>query len=654
MWITLGIITYLLFWVTCILSYTIHYLTDTIQITSFSQVIYTLNSGTEGAESTIGTAVLGFFTQYWLLLIIGTLVFILYIRLCIRRNKLKKSGQPLFKEKKTVMAFNCSAIAAALITVSLLGYRVNEGYNLLGIGDYLANSDRVSDLYETEFIEPTEVDITFPAKKRNLIHIVLESMESSYTDPAHGGAYTDDLIPELYGLAKTGTDFSRPGTTDLNGALVTDNSGWTIAGLVAQSAAVPLNVGNAEFNGTFKDDLPFMPHLTTLGEILEDAGYHNYFMCGSKGAYAGRSNYYKQHGNYEILDHDAAIREKVIPSDYWEWWGLEDAKMIPWAESKLTEIAKNDQPFNFTMLTVDTHFQDGYLCPDCPEDYDNQYDNVIACSDHRVAEFVKWIQQQDFYKDTTIVISGDHLSMDGSVGKATGREYTRKVYFSVINGPKYEGKTREYCTLDIFPTILESLGATIEGHRLGLGTSLYGDVPTLIEKLGLRELNAELTANSKYYTEVIMSGDQTKTKNPNPESPDGEQTETVMAQPISAQFYQDNQTLFDDTDYIYNAPVDNNTYWPDQSGSDYTPQPENPTPDPGVTEPTVPETPVTPVEPPASETPVTPVEPPASETPDTPVTPDPPISSETPVEPTPDPTPTPGTETGAPATQANE
>ncbi len=471
MWITLGIITYLLFWVTCILSYTIHYLTDTIQITSFSQVIYTLNSGTEGAESTIGTAVLGFFTQYWLLLIIGTLVFILYIRLCIRRNKLKKSGQPLFKEKKTVMAFNCSAIAAALITVSLLGYRVNEGYNLLGIGDYLANSDRfkekktvmafncsaiaaalitvsllgyrvnegynllgigdylansdrVSDLYETEFIEPTEVDITFPAKKRNLIHIVLESMESSYTDPAHGGAYTDDLIPELYGLAKTGTDFSRPGTTDLNGALVTDNSGWTIAGLVAQSAAVPLNVGNAEFNGTFKDDLPFMPHLTTLGEILEDAGYHNYFMCGSKGAYAGRSNYYKQHGNYEILDHDAAIREKVIPSDYWEWWGLEDAKMIPWAESKLTEIAKNDQPFNFTMLTVDTHFQDGYLCPDCPEDYDNQYDNVIACSDHRVAEFVKWIQQQDFYKDTTIMTTSTTMSspvpITGSLNSSNG------------------------------------------------------------------------------------------------------------------------------------------------------------------------------------------------------------------------------------------
>ena len=59
------------------------------------------------------------------------------------------------------------------------------------------------------------------------------------------------------------------------------------------------------------------------------------------------------------------------------------------------------------MLTVDTHFEDGYVCDECDDTFgDNQYANVMACSSRRVAEFVKWVQSQDFYENTTIVISG--------------------------------------------------------------------------------------------------------------------------------------------------------------------------------------------------------------------------------------------------------
>ena len=64
------------------------------------------------------------------------------------------------------------------------------------------------------------------------------------------------------------------------------------------------------------------------------------------------------------------------------------------------------------MLTVDTHFEDGYVCEQCPTEYDTQYSNVMACSSRQVGEFLKWIQQQDFYENTTIVISGDHPTMD--------------------------------------------------------------------------------------------------------------------------------------------------------------------------------------------------------------------------------------------------
>lgn len=247
-------------------------------------------------------------------------------------------------------------------------------------------------------------------------------------------------------------------------------------------------------------------------------------------------------------------------------------------------------------------------------------------------EFIDWIQQQDFYEDTTIVISGDHLSMDGSVAQNIPGGYDRKAYFTVLNGPEYTTDTsREYCTLDIFPTIVEAMGAKIDGGKLGLGTSLYSGEETLIERMGLRQLNAELTAASDYYNDVIMSGDETdpdKKKEPAKEmieQPDGEQ-------------YEENRDNFSDPNYTWTAPAV--PYYPT-----YTP-PVTPTPE----DPEQPGTPIgsdpgtngggsqTPV-PPTSQTPTP--EPPVSTDP----LPDPPVSTvpdpQPPVDPTPEPPVTP-------------
>lgn len=610
MWITLGILIYIIFWLTCIASYTVHYLSDTIQITSFSQVLYTLSAGTEGAEGTVGAAVGGFFQSYWLLLIIATVILAYYIYLCTLKRKAKKAGVPFFGQPKYAKIFSCSVAGTALVISSLFGANLYKGWKVLGIDEYVENVNRVSELYDDNFVEPSDVDIKFPETKRNLIHIVVESMESSFTNKENGGGYQENLIPDLYKIAKAGTDFSPAGTKALNGAYVTNNSGWTVAGLVAMSAGLPLNVGNDSFNRNFNGNDKFLPHVEALGEILADNGYKNYFMCGSDGSFAGRSNYYEQHGNYEILDYAAAVNEKAIPEDYRVWWGFEDAKLFNWAEKKLTEISKEGEPFNFTLLTADTHFPDGYPCDKCENKYDTQYKNVIACTDRQIAAFIDWVSKQDFYKNTTIVINGDHLSMDGSVGKTAGKDYERKAFAAVLNGPEFTGKeARQFCTLDMFPTIVESLGAVIDGHRLGLGTSLYSDQKTLIERLGLRELNAELSADSKYYSEVIMSGDESKNepkKEPEPAKEDSEASEEPAQEPVEAPvtnpippYYEQPAVKLENPDYVYTPEQDTSndyTWTPPVQTPVYYPDPA-PAPEPVVpVEPVVPE-PVVPVEP---------------------------------------------------------
>ncbi len=188
------------------------------------------------------------------------------------------------------------------------------------------------------------------------------------------------------------------------------------------------------------------------------------------------------------------------------FWGFEDDRLFDIAKDQLTKISsESDEPFNFTMLTVDTHFEDGYKCADCPDTFgSDKYANVMACSSKKVSEFVDWIKKQDFYENTTVVIAGDHLTMDSDFCEDVPEDYERKVYTAYINSAVEYNSTsyRKYTTLDMFPTTLASLGVKIEGDRLGLGANLYSSEATLLEKYDLETIDQELEKKSKLIDEL--------------------------------------------------------------------------------------------------------------------------------------------------------
>lgn len=242
-----------------------------------------------------------------------------------------------------------------------------------------------------------------------------------------------------------------------------------------------------------------------FGEVLEKNGYKNYLMIGSDSTFGGRKSYFEQHGNYEIFDVNTAIETGKMSNDDYVWWGYDDSDLITYAKEKILEISKKDKPFNFTMLTVDTHFPDGYICSKCEEIYESQYSNVIACSSKQIGEFVKWIQTQEFYDNTTIVIVGDHISMQNSIEEAAGENYERTTYNAIINPNKNLNletlitKNRLFTALDMYPTTLAALGANITGERLGLGTNLFSDKKTLMEEYGKDYFREEIEKKSNFY-----------------------------------------------------------------------------------------------------------------------------------------------------------
>ena len=370
---------------------------------------------------------------------------------------------------------------------------------------YLESVTNVSSIFESEYISPDDVAITFPEKKRNLVFIYMESMETTYASTQDGGGKPVNYIPELTQLAEENLFFSDD--EDLGGAGQATGAGWTMGSLLSGATGVPYKLPvNGNEAGEYEN---FVPGLKGLGEVLLENGYQNYFMCGSDVAFAGRKDFYEQHGDYRILDYNSAKEDGIIPRNYEVFWGMEDEKLYEYAKQQLTEIASQSEPFNFTMLTVDTHHPDGYLCGLCDDVYENQYENVLACASRQAVQFVDWISRQEWYENTTIVITGDHLSMKKDFWDDIG-DYNRKIYNCFINLPDglSAGRTmrREFSALDLFPTTLAAIGVDIEGDRLALGTNLFSDKKTLPEEMGFKEFNAELNLYSNFYYKNFIIG----------------------------------------------------------------------------------------------------------------------------------------------------
>ncbi|MCW0952540.1 sulfatase-like hydrolase/transferase [Weissella ceti] len=246
-----------------------------------------------------------------------------------------------------------------------------------------------------------------------------------------------------------------------------------------------------------------------MGDLLKDQGYNQMVMFGSDADFGGLTTYYKTHGNYDIFDVSYARANGKIPVDYEEFWGFEDKKLYQYAKEEITKLAAKPEPFNFVMENADTHFPNGYVEEGMAEPFDMQYANVIFHSQAEVTKFVRWIQKQPFYKDTTIVLTGDHLSMDKKFFRDFDPNYNRTTFNLILNGESEhknpETHNRQYASFDYFPTILSNMGVKIEGDRLGLGTDLMSNEKTLLERDGLEYFDSELERRSPFYDKNLVS-----------------------------------------------------------------------------------------------------------------------------------------------------
>lgn len=477
--VLLVIVTYLLFWMG-------QFLVKNFNSLTVDEIFFHAKVPMEGTGEGMIREGLKFFT---IPLIAGGILFVLWVGTLIIFKRIRNN-------KLTV---RCGVTASLVAGLIILGILANE-FSLIS---FIQKRMKKSVFVEENYVAPLETSLTFPEKKRNLVYIYLESMESTFSSKEKGGSMEKDQIPGLTQLAEEHVNFSEDEL--VGGAYASTGTGWTMGGMVAQSSGLPLLIpidGN-----TYGGAKQFLPGAVSLGEILQKEGYNQEIMVGSGIEFGGRGQYFSQHGGYQIWDYNTAITTGKIPEDYYEWWGVEDAKLYEYAKEEISKMAAEDEPFNFTMLTADTHHVGGYLCELCPSDSEVRYENVLHCASNQLVDFMEWLEEQDFYENTTIVVCGDHPTMDEQYIEEYYDGYKpRRVYNCFLNSavsPAKE-KNRNFTTMDLFPTTLVAMGIEIEGERLALGTNLFSDTPTLTEEYGYDMLEEELAKTSVFYNKEIL------------------------------------------------------------------------------------------------------------------------------------------------------
>lgn len=354
-----------------------------------------------------------------------------------------------------------------------------------------SNKKYDSELYLKEYVFPDSVMIKFPREKKNLIYIMLESMEVNFKD------YT----PEINEISKENVSF-LPGGVDVA------MTGWTIAAQVSKNCGIPLYVPNGLENS--EQIFSFLSNATCLTDILAENDYNQMYVQGSNGDFASTRNFWTQHGVGFFRDFPYYVKKGTVSKKKEILWGLTDKKLYGFLREELDGLALDSlRPFAVYAATIDTHFPEGHVSEGCPisETEKTQYPSVLRCASRQLDSFLQWAKKQSWYENTVIVLAGDH-TWDTFTDLLNMPKEEPLYWIDIfINSQKQPPKIeRNFSSFDMYPTVLEAMGIEIDGHRLGLGTSLFSNEKTLLEKMPKTVLDSLLRIKSYQYDYFMQGG----------------------------------------------------------------------------------------------------------------------------------------------------
>ena len=412
----------------------------------------------------------------------------------------------------------------------------------LDVVPYLLGTYTKNTFIQDNYVAPNPNEVVFPEKKRNIIVLSLESMEDTFSRKT---LFESSLIPRLEAMQDANPHCALYEGKNLN---------WTVASLTGFLFGLPLSTPTQ--NQYKSADNTFLPGAVSLLELLEENGYAILFMLSGKAEFSGSKNIFTNHAPSAQVQGWEYFESQNIPVR--GEWGMRDKDLYGQAKTALQELGQQEKPFFMILQTLDTHSY-AVSYGDYPKPYKDDRDSFVA-ADHMAFEFIEWLQQQDFYDNTTVLIQGDHLYMREKLGTVF-LPAKRLIYNVFLNVPfkvipaiasqadftlapegsqrpalseldsqenkkqeddsqssdslrrnqqgstlaRNETSLREATMLDMGVSLLEAVGVNLPHGAFGLGRSIFSPEPTLVEQLGVEELAKALSGQSEFYNSLFLT-----------------------------------------------------------------------------------------------------------------------------------------------------
>ena len=126
-------------------------------------------------------------------------------------------------------------------------------------------------LFEKNMVTPHNSLLQFPTKKKNIIMIGLESLDTTYYSTKNGGCINNIIIKNMEEMAldKNNVHFSHLKYPKLGGMSTLWRTGYTLGSTFAALCGAPF-MGKNKPNGMTEG---YLNNLTCLGELLNEANY---------------------------------------------------------------------------------------------------------------------------------------------------------------------------------------------------------------------------------------------------------------------------------------------------------------------------------------------------------------------------------------------
>ncbi len=325
-------------------------------------------------------------------------------------------------------------------------------------------------------------------------NVVLITIDTLRADHVGCYGYKQVKTPNIDSLAADGTRFERAFAV----VPVTLPSHTTML-----TGTYPMLSGMHDFSGN-----KLSPLQPTLASVLRQAGYSTGAVVGSAvldsrfGLNQGFDFYY-DHFDFSRLD-EANLDQMERPGNVV-------------ADAALDWLGKNAQKkFFLWMHLYDPHFPYRPPEPFAHEYADHPYDGEIAFADEQVGRLLRFLKDKGLYRNTLIILSGDHGESLGEHGEKTHGFFiynaTMRVPLIIRLPESTSARTvaDPVSLVDLMPTVLSALGleipSPVQGKSLlpairedkgDANRNLYGE--TYLPRLHFNWSELRGAENTKYH-----------------------------------------------------------------------------------------------------------------------------------------------------------